>query len=72
MEAKMPIITMTMGQGQSTGAQKKQLIESFTENAMDILKLPAHTFTILIHELSADSIGVGGNPLKDHLKKQQE
>ena len=68
----MPVISMTMGQGQAHKAQKKALVESFTESAMEILKLPAQTFTILIHELSKDSIGVGGYTLEDHLKKQQE
>jgi 4-oxalocrotonate tautomerase len=68
---KMPVISITMGQGQAAKAQKKALIESFTESAMEILKLPAQTFTILIHELSTDSIGVGGNSLEDHLNKQQ-
>lgn len=68
----MPVISITMGQAQATKAQKKALIESFTETAMGILKLPAHTFTILIHELNRDSIGVGGFSLEEQLKKQQE
>jgi 4-oxalocrotonate tautomerase len=68
----MPVISIAMGQGQADKAQKRALIESFTESAMEILKLPAQTFTILIHELSKDSIGVGGNSLEEHLKKQQE
>jgi 4-oxalocrotonate tautomerase len=69
---KMPVISITMGQGQATKTQKEAIIESFTESAMEILKLPAPTFTILIHELSRDSIGVGGSSLEAHLKVQQE
>lgn len=67
----MPVITMSLGQGQTTKQQKKQLIENVTETAMGILKLPAQSFTILIHELSADSVGVGGNSLEDLLEKRQ-
>jgi 4-oxalocrotonate tautomerase len=69
-EAKMPVITMSLGQGQITKQQKKQLIENFTETAMEILKLPAQSFTILIHELSTDNIGVGGNALGDLIEKR--
>jgi 4-oxalocrotonate tautomerase len=70
-EARMPVITMSLGQGQTTKEQKKQLIENFTETAMEILKLPAQSFTILIHELSTDNIGVGGNSLENLLEKRQ-
>lgn len=68
----MPVITVTMGQGQTSKQQKKQLIESITTHAMDIMNLPAQSFTILINELNADSIGVGGITLKNLLEKQKE
>ncbi|MGD9210282.1 MAG: tautomerase family protein [Desulfobacteraceae bacterium] len=59
----MPVITITMGEGQATSQQKKELIESFTENATAITGLPAKVFTILINELGDDNIGVAGKTL---------
>ena len=61
----MPVISLTMGEGQATPQQKKDLIESFTADATRITGLPARAFTILIHELSEDSIGVGGRTLEE-------
>lgn len=64
----MPVITITMGKGQASKEQKKQLIENFTNQAIEITKLPAQAFTILIHELNAEAIGVGGITLEDKFK----
>ncbi len=61
----MPVITLTMGEGQATIAQKKELIKSFTASASNITGIPAHAFTILIHELEESSIGVGGKALSE-------
>jgi 4-oxalocrotonate tautomerase len=61
----MPVISLTMGQGQATPQQKKELIESITEDATKITGIPAKAFTILIHELNEDSIGVGGRTLAE-------
>jgi 4-oxalocrotonate tautomerase len=59
----MPVISLTMGEGQATTQQKKELIESFTSNAAKITGIPSEAFTILINELNGDSIGVGGRML---------
>lgn len=67
----MPVISVTMGQGQTTKAQRKQLVERLTNEAVEIMKLPAQKFTILINELPVDSIGVGGHTLENLLEKQQ-
>lgn len=61
----MPVITVTMGNGQTDAQEKKELIESFTKEAVRITKLPEQAFTILIHELSPESIGVAGKTLKE-------
>ncbi len=61
----MPVISLTMGKGQTTLEQKQELIKSFTTNAAKITGIPAHAFTILIHELEADNIGVGGKTLTE-------
>lgn len=63
----MPVITVTMAAGQTTREQKKQLIESFTTRAVEITNLPAQAFTILIHELNGDAIGVAGQTLEERL-----
>lgn len=59
----MPVIQITMGEGQADSAQKQKLIEQFTASATEITKLPAQAFTILINELSHDAIGVSGQTL---------
>ena len=61
----MPVISMTLGEGQVTSQQKKELIESFTASATKITGIPVRAFTILIHELGADNIGVGGKTLTE-------
>ena len=66
----MPVITITMATGQTSREQKQQLVESFTTQAVEITKIPAAAFTILIHELTPDAIGVAGETLEQRLKKQ--
>jgi 4-oxalocrotonate tautomerase len=66
----MPVISITLGADQTSPEQKKQLVESFTTQAVEITKIPAQAFTILIHELASDSIGVGGRVLTDILQER--
>ena len=61
----MPVITMTLRREQITSEQKKLMIQSFTEEAVRITRLPEQAFTILIHELSPDAIGVAGKTLAE-------
>ncbi len=61
----MPVITMTMGTGQLNPEQKKMIVKDFTDRAVEIMKLPPQSFTILIHELNHDAIGVGGVTLQE-------
>jgi len=63
----MPVINISMGTGQTDGQQKKQLIENFTRQAVEIMKLPPQSFIILINELDHDSVGVGGQTLKEKI-----
>lgn len=59
----MPVITVTLGQGQVSTQKKEEFIEAVTKTAVEITKLPERTFTILIHELESANIGVGGKCL---------
>lgn len=61
----MPVITMTLGREQMTSKQKKEMIQSLTEEAVRITRLPEQAFTILIHELGPDAIGVAGKTLTE-------
>jgi 4-oxalocrotonate tautomerase len=61
----MPVITVTLGREQITNEQKKLIIQKFTEEAVEITRLPEQAFTILIHELSPDAIGVAGKTLAE-------
>ena len=59
----MPVIQITMGK--TSAEQKKALIERLTADAIEITKIPAGEFTVLISELERDNIGRGGRTLTD-------
>jgi 4-oxalocrotonate tautomerase len=59
----MPVINITMHQ--IPEEQKKSLVERLTSDAVDITKIPADRFTVLISELPAENIGCAGKTLKD-------
>ena len=59
----MPVITMTLGKGQTTQKKKEELIKSLTEAAVACTGIPAQSFTILISELEGDNIGIAGRTL---------
>jgi 4-oxalocrotonate tautomerase len=61
----MPVITLTMGKGQASPKQKKELIGTFTAAAVEITRIPVEAFTVLITELESDSIGVAGKTLEE-------
>jgi 4-oxalocrotonate tautomerase len=64
----MPVITVTMAEGQANDQQKRDLIEKFTTDAVEITQLPHQAFTILINELSPNAIGVAGKTLREKLR----
>ncbi len=59
----MPVIHITMGR--SSQEQKKALIEKLSADAIEITKIPANEFTVLITELDTDNIGRAGRTLTD-------
>jgi 4-oxalocrotonate tautomerase len=59
----MPVINITMGP--ATEEVKKNLVERLTAEAMNITKIGAEHFTVLINELSIENIGVGGKTIKE-------
>jgi 4-oxalocrotonate tautomerase len=59
----MPIIQITLGP--TSNQQKKELIERLTADAIEITKIPAIEFTVLITELPWDNIGRSGRTLTD-------
>jgi 4-oxalocrotonate tautomerase len=59
----MPVINVTMGP--ATEEQKKMLVEGLTSEAMNITKLGAEHFTVLIHELPYENIGCAGKTAKE-------
>ena len=61
----MPIITISLAKDQTSRSQKRELIERFTAAATEITDNPPQAFTVLIQELGADSIGVGGKTLQE-------
>jgi 4-oxalocrotonate tautomerase family enzyme len=62
-EESMPVIQITMGK--SSAEQKKTLIERLSADAIEITKIPASEFTVLITELETDNIGRAGRTLTD-------
>lgn len=65
----MPIISLQIGQ--LATEQKKELINKLTQAAADATNLPQNAFTILIHELPSENIGVGGIDLAT-MRSQQK
>lgn len=63
----MPIINVELGLGQVNEKQKKQMIERFTADAVDITGMGIEKFTVLINELPLENIGVAGKPVKEFL-----
>lgn len=61
----MPVINVDLGLGQINEGQKKQLIDRITADAVDITGIPVEKFTMFIHELPLENIGVGGKTVKD-------
>lgn len=57
----MPIITLEMGP--LSTEQKEKLISAFTQNVCDVTGMPPEAMVVLIHELSRDNMGVGGQQL---------
>lgn len=59
----MPIISVTLGP--STKAQKKDLVEKLTATAVEVTNIPAGSFTVAIHELAYENLGVGGRTVEE-------
>ena len=64
-EKIMPVISMTLGTGQTSAEQKKAFIGEVTAVAVRITRLPEQAFTILINELDSANIGVAGKTLAE-------
>ena len=59
----MPVITITLAQGQASATQKADLIREFTATSTAITGINAQAFTILFHELPEENIGCAGKTL---------
>jgi 4-oxalocrotonate tautomerase family enzyme len=59
----MPVIEITMTK--SSVETKRALIERLTADAIEITKIPAVEFTVLIYELERESIGRSGRTSAD-------
>jgi len=59
----MPVIEITMAS--TTVETKRALIERLSAEAIEITKIPAIEFTVLIHELERDAIGRSGRTCAD-------
>jgi len=59
----MPVIEITMAR--TTVETKRALIERLSADAIEITKIPAIEFTVLIRELERDAIGRSGRTCAD-------
>ncbi len=59
----MPVITVDCNK--LTREQKRELVKSITEVSSKIMQLPESTITILIREVAAEDVGIGGELLCD-------
>jgi len=65
----MPIITIDGPK--LSKEQKKDLVESFTREAVRVTKIPIQGFVVLIKENDPDNVGVSGELLSDRLASHQ-
>ena len=54
----MPVITVQMHE--TSSEQKADLIHSLTAAAVEVTRIPAPMFIVLIQELKDQNIGIGG------------
>jgi 4-oxalocrotonate tautomerase len=57
----MPIVTLEMGP--LSVEQKEKLINAFSRDVCEVTGMPPEAMVVLIHELSRDNMGVGGQQL---------
>jgi len=51
--------------------KKKELISSFTETASRLTGIDKSAFTVYLRAASPDNVGVGGELLKEKLKREK-
>jgi 4-oxalocrotonate tautomerase len=61
----MPVISIDLGLGQTNEGQRKQLISRLTSDAAEITGISTEKFTMFIHEVPIENIGVGGKTVKE-------
>jgi 4-oxalocrotonate tautomerase len=59
----MPVITIAMHPVSSE--EKKSLISALTSSAAQVTRIPETSFIVLVNELPAEAIGLGGRTLKE-------
>ena len=52
--------------------QKKDLIASFTREAVRVIGLPEQAFVVIINETEPDNVGVGGEQLSEMLARGEK
>ena len=57
----MPVISLEIGK--LTKEQKKEIIKKITATTAEITKIPESAFTVVIHELEDENIGIGGKDI---------
>ncbi len=60
----MPLITIEASKSLSKD-DKKKLIEDTSQIVADAYGLPVQSITMLIYELGAENVGVGGKPVSE-------
>lgn len=61
----MPLITIEASKSLSKD-DKKKLIEDTSQIVADAYGLPVQSITMLIYELGAENVGVGGKPVSEN------
>lgn len=62
----MPVITVSMPN--ASKEQKKELIAQLTSTAVNVMGIPAQSFTVILNERPLDSMGVGGIIVEELIK----
>ena len=66
----MPMINLKITKGESTVAQKAQVIEEMTEVLQRVMGKNPDTTIVIIDEVDADNWGIGGQSVTERRKAE--
>lgn len=66
----MPIVTIQMSP--QTTEMKEEMIRAVTESLSSVTRIPTDAFRVIIHDVPAENIGIGGKTLSKIREEAQK